>query len=502
MSWRESSFAWCFWHLDMAVSDLVDASDIVIRAMDESMNIMPRDMYWSVLGMMNNPWYRIAIVKEGNYLRFEHPTQPALMPGGWMERVKKAGGNLTNGRWGERLDGEVEDDVLQREQPGAVKMVQDGINRSISIDELHAHETKEAPWFVLDGQVYDGTSFLQDHPGGAQSILSAAGLDCTDEFMAIRELQSTRTLCWHSKTNPFSDSETAKSMMPKYHIGSLDEQAKCSLSKGEAEVASNGAPREVFLDSRQWRGAVLREKKTISWDSKVLSFELDHESQSLGLPIGQHLMMRHRDAATNEAVIRSYTPISHPTRTGFVDVLVKVYYDTASRKGGKMSQALDSLPLGQSIDFKGPIGKFEYLGGGECRVHGARRKVGTLVMICGGSGITPIFQVLRAVLEDAADETQVVVLNGNRLAEDILCREDLDRLIKGKEQRCKMLYTLTQGPEEWQGLRGRIGAPLIKEHAPWKENSMALICGPEALEKTAHEALTEQGWNDGDLLFF
>lgn len=88
MSWRESCFCWCQWSLDFLVSELADAKDIVLRAMDESMNIQPKEMYWSVLGMMNNPWFRVTISKEGDYLRFEHPTQPALMPGGWMERVK------------------------------------------------------------------------------------------------------------------------------------------------------------------------------------------------------------------------------------------------------------------------------------------------------------------------------------------------------------------------------------------------------------------------------
>ena len=106
MEWRESCFCWCFWNIDIPVLELRDAKDILVRAMDDSMNIQPRDMYWSVLGMMNNPWYRVTISLENDYLRFEHPTQPALKPGGWMERVKKAGGNLANGFWGEKIEGE------------------------------------------------------------------------------------------------------------------------------------------------------------------------------------------------------------------------------------------------------------------------------------------------------------------------------------------------------------------------------------------------------------
>ncbi|KAK5163679.1 hypothetical protein LTR16_012140, partial [Cryomyces antarcticus] len=118
-------------------------------------------------------------------------------------------------------------------------------------------------------------------------------------------------------------------------------------------------------------------------------------------------------------------------------------------------------------------------------------------MICGGSGITPIYQVFRAIMQDAADKTKCVVLNGNRLVEDILCKEDLDRFAAdpGNETKCKLLYTLTQAPEGWKGLKGRIAGPMLGEHAhreKFKTDALVLICGPEALEKSVHLALKEQ----------
>ena len=186
MSWRETCFCWAFWSLDFLVSELAGANDILLRAMDESMNVQPRDMYWSVLGMMQNPWFRVTIAKEGDFLRFEHPTQPALIPGGWMERVTKAGGNLTNGYWGESIGGE-DAEPLAKEVAKEVRMTKDGLKRTITIDELRKHDNEEEPWFVVNGEVYNGTGFMKDHPGGAQSIVSAAGMDSSDEFMAIRK---------------------------------------------------------------------------------------------------------------------------------------------------------------------------------------------------------------------------------------------------------------------------------------------------------------------------
>jgi nitrate reductase (NAD(P)H) len=291
-------------------------------------------------------------------------------------------------------------------------------------------------------------------------------------------------------------------MMPDYHIGTLDSASRKTLAEGEPTVESS-SPRPIFLDSRVWNKTLLHSKKQVSWDTRIFRFKLDHDDQGLGLPTGQHLMMRLRDPVTREAIIRSYTPISQTSQKGYCDVLIKVYNDTPDRAGGKMTKALDAIPIGHWVDFKGPIGKFEYLGRGLCAVNGKERKVKRFFMICGGSGITPIFQVLRAVMQDSEDPTHCTVLNGNRLVEDILCREDLDMFARENEDRCKLLNTLTQGPEEWEGLKGRIGAPLLKEHCVRTEGeSLVLICGPEALEKASHKALVEHGWKDEELMFF
>ncbi|AEO67025.1 uncharacterized protein THITE_2115738 [Thermothielavioides terrestris NRRL 8126] len=186
VSWRETCFCWCFWELELPLSRLREAGDVMIRAMDDSMMVQPRDMYWSVLGMMNNPWYRVVIHKEAHSLRFEHPTQPALMPGGWMERVKKAGGNITNGFWGEKMAGE-ESAPVEEAPVKEISMVNEKVTRQITADELRQHDGEDQPWFVVNGQVYDGTKFLEGHPGGAASIINAAGQDVSEEFLAIRK---------------------------------------------------------------------------------------------------------------------------------------------------------------------------------------------------------------------------------------------------------------------------------------------------------------------------
>ena len=170
-----------------------------------------------------------------------------------------------------------------------------------------------------------------------------------------------------------------------------------------------------------------------------------------------------------------------------------------------MTKALDQIPVGHFVDFKGPIGKFEYLGKGRCTVGGKERFVKRFLMIAGGSGITPIFQVLRAVLKDPEDKTRCLLLDGNRLEEDILCREDIDGLVRGNEERCRLLHALTKPTDEWKGYRGRVGKELIGKEigkCTKEGEELVLVCGPEALEKSVHGILNELGWNDNDLLFF
>ena len=185
---RDTCFCWCFWTHTVPSLELQNSDSILVRAMDEGMMCQPRDMYWSVLGMMNNPWFRIRIIKGEGLLRFEHPTSLSG-PRGWMEKVKKEGGNLLNGRWGEKAPGGEEPLTPPPEED--VVMTNTAVARVFSIEEFMAENSDTRPLFVVNGEVYDGTGYLKDHPGGAQSIIAVAGTDASEEFMAIRTFPGT-----------------------------------------------------------------------------------------------------------------------------------------------------------------------------------------------------------------------------------------------------------------------------------------------------------------------
>lgn len=41
--------------------------------------------------------------------------------------------------------------------------------------EVEQHSSEDSAWFVHEGKVYDATPFLDEHPGGADSILISTG---------------------------------------------------------------------------------------------------------------------------------------------------------------------------------------------------------------------------------------------------------------------------------------------------------------------------------------
>ena len=296
--------------------------------------------------------------------------------------------------------------------------------------------------------------------------------------------------------------------MRDYHIGSLDEHGRQALRNQDADEDALSPTRNVFLDPRQWAKAVLSEVNSVSWDTKVFVFKLDHEAQEVGLPVGQHLMLRVKDPDTDELIIRAYTPLSDNTLKGRLKLLVKLYLPTPKVPGGRMTTALDKVAIGSALEFKGPVGKFKYIGQGVASIAGEKRPVSSFVMICGGSGITPIFQVFRAIVLDANDTTPCTVLDGNRNEDDILCRREIDDLYLVAQRKtpegggCKVMHTLTNPPLGWTGLCGRISEDLLQQEAAPAENRLALICGPPAMEKSVRDILERMGWKKSDLFFF
>lgn len=54
--------------------------------------------------------------------------------------------------------------------------------RSITLAEIEQHSSHGDLWLAIDGKVYDVSHYMDDHPGGGEIMLNAAGKDGTDDF--------------------------------------------------------------------------------------------------------------------------------------------------------------------------------------------------------------------------------------------------------------------------------------------------------------------------------
>lgn len=235
----------------------------------------------------------------------------------------------------------------------------------------------------------------------------------------------------------------------------------------------------------------LIEKEVITHDTRRFRFALPSSKSILGLPVGNHMYL---SAIVNgEPVTRPYTPVSSDDEVGFFDLVIKVYKRGVHPKfpeGGKMSQYLDFLKINDTIDCRGPAGKVVYKGRGVFEVKLPGNPLRTLEvkrvgLIAGGTGITPMLQIIRAILKDPQDNTQVSLLFANQTEDDILLREELEKEEQNNDQ-FKLWYTLDRSPPGWTYSSGFISDEMIRQHLPPPgEDNLILACGPPPMIKFA-----------------
>ena len=66
-----------------------------------------------------------------------------------------------------------------------------------SAEQVAEHCTQDDCWIIIDGKVYDVTSYIPRHPGGAMIYVKAGG-DCTHLFVAYHTSPRARYACLFS----------------------------------------------------------------------------------------------------------------------------------------------------------------------------------------------------------------------------------------------------------------------------------------------------------------
>ncbi|XP_021910387.1 cytochrome b5 [Carica papaya] len=101
------------------------------------------------------------------------------------------------------------------------------LTKLYTLQEASSHNTKDDCWVVIDGKIYDVTTYLDEHPGGDDVVLAVTGKDATDEFEDAG----------HSKT--------ARELMENFFIGELD---LTFPAIPELEISHKNQPTEYFKE--------------------------------------------------------------------------------------------------------------------------------------------------------------------------------------------------------------------------------------------------------------
>lgn len=230
------------------------------------------------------------------------------------------------------------------------------------------------------------------------------------------------------------------------------------------------------LDERRLDWLIAEVRQIVPETPRVMSLVLDVPGWRGHLP-GQHLAIRLTGEDGYQA-LRLYSIASAPESPQLAITVERI-------DDGEVSPYLTGdLRVGDRFELRGPIGGYfvwDVAMGGP------------LFLIGGGSGIAPLMAMLRHRAA-AGSTVPARLLHSSRTVEDIIFRDELDRLA-AKGDGLTIVHTLTrQRPAAWTGEARRIDAAMLAAagFAP-AERPRVFICGSTGLVEAASQQLIDLG---------
>jgi ring-1,2-phenylacetyl-CoA epoxidase subunit PaaE len=223
-------------------------------------------------------------------------------------------------------------------------------------------------------------------------------------------------------------------------------------------------------------------------DAVSILFNVPEELQShYTFVAGQYVNLK--VTLDGQEIRRAYSICSAP-KSGELRIAVK------SVKNGFFSKfANEKLAVGNVIEVGTPEGKFTF----EPKIE--RQK--NYAAFVAGSGITPVFSILKSVLEEEPNSTFVLVY-GNKSEKDTIFHNQLHDLQLQYVGRLFIQYVYSQSTAD-NALLGRIDKSTVNfimknKHAEM-EFSKCFLCGPEEMINLVSHALKENNISSSDIKF-
>jgi cytochrome-b5 reductase len=229
----------------------------------------------------------------------------------------------------------------------------------------------------------------------------------------------------------------------------------------------------------------------VNHNTKKFRFSFEDPEAVSGLNVASALLTKYQAPGMDKPIVRPYTPTSDEDERGYLDLIVKKYPD------GKMSTHMHDMEPGQRLQFKGPLPKYAW----------SENKHEHIALIAGGTGITPMYQLVRAIFSNPADTTKVTLVFGNVSEADILLKKEFEQIENEYPNRFRAFYVLDKAPKDQTGKyqSGFITKDLLKTVLPPPDKGDAIkvfVCGPPPLYKAisgGKKSPADQGELDGHL---
>ncbi len=174
---------------------------------------------------------------------------------------------------------------------------------------------------------------------------------------------------------------------------------------------------------------------------------------------------------------RPYSISSPPNQTGHYDITVRRV------EGGLVSNfLLDQVKRGDTLECSGPAGHF---------FHNPLFHDPAMVLIAGGSGITPFMSMIREITECGLDRS-VQLVYGSREPRDVIFHEALQEISR-RFSNIRYTPVMEEPPVGYQGYRGLITGELLKEVVGETGAKTFYLCGPQGMYDLCVPALERMG---------
>jgi ferredoxin-NADP reductase len=208
-------------------------------------------------------------------------------------------------------------------------------------------------------------------------------------------------------------------------------------------------------------------------EAKTLRFTMA-ENRHLAARPGQFLTFAF--LFDGKKVVRSYSICSSPAASGYIEITPK-----RMEKGCASVFLNDRAAVGMTVEASGPFGQF-------CFDEARHKRV---VLIAGGSGITPMMAMLRYI-DDYCLPTTVTLLYSVRANDDIIFRSDLEEL-RTRLNNFQYHILFSQPPSEWGGPKGRLNREFVESTIKEPASNYFFICGPGPFMDAARQILSSLG---------